>query len=229
MACINCGCKDCGCKDGDRGLRGPAGEKGDTGIAGAIGLTGPIGWQGLTGAQGTQGPQGVQGLPGVNGGDVAGPPGPTGIQGVQGIQGMQGNNGADGVNGVDGANGQGRLTYVINTNNTTSVYNVLSNQGVIMKNTGFVDIQLPATPVISDKIRVVGTSIGTGGWKITAGVSDRIELGTTGASLITGLGGEVIIDSTNYRDVITIMYDGVDTWLVISKIFANNNYPFFTT
>jgi hypothetical protein len=50
---------------------------------------------------------------------------------------------------------------------------------------------------------------------------------TLGA-LITSPGGEVIPAATNYRDVITLMFDGASTWVIFSKIFANNNIPLFT-
>jgi hypothetical protein len=97
-----------------------------------------------------------------------------------------------------------------------------------MKNTGFVTIELDPSPSIGDIVQVVGTSVGTGGWKIVAGATDRIQLSTQSPTpLQTSIGGEIVIASTNYRDVITMMYADAGLWIIINKIFANNQIPLF--
>jgi hypothetical protein len=229
MACLNCGCNECGCKDGDRGPRGLQGEKGDTGASGAIGATGIQGFQGIQGAQGIQGNQGPQGVPGQDGNNIAGPTGPTGAQGNTGATGIQGPAGNNGIDGIDGANGQGRITYVTNNASTPSTHTAISNEGIVLKNTAFVDIELPIAANQGDVVRIVGTSFGTGGWKIIAAAGQRIQMTNQAPSaLITSAGGEVVIATTNYRDVITMMYDPISlTWIIFSKIFANNTIPFF--
>jgi len=221
-------CKECGCQDGDRGPMGLQGEKGDTGASGAVGATGPQGPIGPQGVQGNTGPQGIQGPAGNNGANIGGPAGPTGPQGNQGIQGPAGNNGANGTNGLNGANGQGKIIYVINASAVPAVHPATVNEGVVMKNTAFVDVQLPAAPSLGDVVQVVGSSFGTGGWKLIAGGGQQIQMTSqTLGNLITSVGGQIQLAATNYRDVITMMYDGVGTWFIYSSIFANNNIPLF--
>lgn len=221
-------CRECGCKDGDRGPRGPQGEKGDTGASGAIGATGPAGPQGPQGIQGNQGDQGLQGPAGNDGSNIAGPVGPTGPQGNQGIQGPAGNDGADGADGANGLNGQGRLNYVEETGSGAHTITPVVNTGLILKNTGFGTIELPASTTIGDEIAILGTSLGTGGWKLVADGTDQIQMTNQSASaLITSPGGEVVIAATNYRDVIHLIADGLGNWIIKDAIFANNNLPLF--
>ena len=221
-------CKECGCKDGDRGPMGLQGPKGDTG---ATGLQGPMGPQGIAGVKGDTGPQGDQGPQGDAGNDGAstpGPAGPTGAQGVQGPQGDPGNDGADGTDGNDGANGHGMLNYIVDSSASPSTNSPVVNTGIIMKNTAFVNIDLPNAS-IDDVIQIIGTSIGTGGWQINATGADKIQLTSqVSGSHITTAGGSIIIAPTNYRDVITMVSDGTGMWYVIDCIFANNNTPLFT-
>jgi len=223
-------CKDCGCKDGDRGPMGPAGEKGDTGESGLQGNPGIQGIQGPQGDQGIQGIQGIQGPIGPAGSSIGGNAGATGPQGIQGPQGIPGNDGNDGNDGINGANGQGRITWIVDSTAGVHTTNPVVNQGVIMKNNGGIaTIQLPNPVGIGDVVMVVGTSFGTGGWRIKAGLGETIQMtDQTVGALITSTGGFVIPATTNYRDVIRMMYDGAGTWLITSKIFANGNIPLFS-
>ena len=218
------------CKEGPRGPIGPMGEKGDTGEQGPQGAPGLMGVQGI---QGDQGPAGDDGLDGGVGGQGQvgddGPPGPTGPQGIKGDDGPIGPAGNNGTNGTNGKNGQGRITYVVNTDAVPSVHNAVLNEGVIMKNTAFVDIQLDAAPSIGDIVQVVGTSIGTGGWRVTAGAGHVIQhTSQSPTAMETNPGGYVEPLATNYRDVMTLMYDGTGIWLIINKIFADNILPLFS-
>jgi len=203
---------------GDTGDQGPQGPPGSQGAQGVQGPQGPAGQDGLDGSAGATGPQGNQG-----------PPGPTGPVGPQGIQGPAGNDGADGADGQDGANGQGRIVYVENTAVGAGSVNATLNEGIIMKNTGGIQtINLPTGGTMGDVIQVVGTSFGTGGWMIIANIADRIQMTSqTAGALITSPGGSVTPAVTNYRDVITFVYDGSGTWFVIDAIFANGNLPLF--
>jgi hypothetical protein len=223
-------CLDCGCKDGDRGLIGPVGPTGETGLTGLQGLPGIQGDTGLTGSQGFQGTQGATGPQGAIGSSITGASGATGATGIQGIQGVQGLPGANGTNGSNGDNGQGRLTYVINSEVATHVHTAVFNQGVIMKNTGGISsIEIPIGSAIGDVVRVVGTSFGTGGWKLVASGTDTIQMTSQSAiDIITSPGGEVVINSNNYRDVMTLISDGTGKWFVISSIFANGFIPLFS-
>ena len=220
-------CKDCGCKDGDRGLQGERGEKGNDGIDG---LQGPIGLQGISGIKGNQGVQGIQGntgLQGLSGSSTPGPTGPTGPQGLQGPDGIDGIDGVQGDAGLNGANGQGRISYITET---SAAINAIGNQGIIMKNTVFSTVQLPLGSIIGDVVQVVGTSYATGNWKIKAGVGETIQLTRpTGGFVETGLNGEVIpLADYNYGDVITMLYDGTNSWIIMDSIFASNTIPLFT-
>jgi len=223
-------CKECGCKDGDRGPIGPSGEKGDTGASGLQGNPGPQGTVGPQGDQGVQGNQGATGVQGPPGSSIGGNAGATGPQGNQGIQGIPGNNGADGNDGVDGANGQGRLNYVINNSVGTVTVLAVMNQGIFMKNTGgVVTIDLPTGGSIGDVIRVVGTSVGTGGWKVKATGADTIEMTNQNPLFqITNPAGFVTPATTNYRDVMTFIFDGGTRWVVMDAMFANGNQPLFS-
>lgn len=225
--------KDCQhtcCTEGPRGPIGPAGEKGDKGD---VGPQGPPGLQGPQGIQGPQGPPGQDGLDGGAGSQgpqgPQGPPGPTGAQGPQGNQGIQGIPGEDGDDGADGKNGQGRLNYVENTDASPTTHVAVLNEGIIMKNTAFVIIELPTGALIGDVVQVVGTSFGTGGWKLSATGTDKIQMTSQNPSnYITSAGGEVVISNTNYRDVMTLISDGLGNWVVIDALFANNQIPLFT-
>lgn len=223
----NCGCS---CKDGERGPMGPQGlqgDKGDTGPAGQQGIMGLQGPAGLPGIKGDNGPAGPPGLNGVAG--AQGPPGPTGAMGATGAVGPAGPAGANGSNGSNGANGQGRLNYVVNSAVVSGTHAAVLNEGIIMKNTAFVEIILDPTPSIGDVVQVVGTSYGTGGWKVTVDPAHTIELTSQSPTgLSTTSGGSIIIAATNYRDVITMIFDGVSTWIIENKIFANGVTPLFT-
>lgn len=222
-------CQDTCCKEGPRGPIGPRGEKGDTGPQGPQGPIGPQGPQGIQGPQGPAGQNGVDGNVGAQG--LQGPQGPPGPQGIQGPPGQQGNSGQPGLDGVDGTNGnngQGRISYVINNSIITSTHNAVNNEGIIMKNSGFQTIALPTGSNIGDVIQVVGTSFGTGGWKILAGAGEKIQLTTQSPTpLETSFGGEVVPDYTNYRDVITMISDGAGNWIITDSIFANGQIPLF--
>jgi hypothetical protein len=222
-------CKECGCKDGDRGPIGPAGLKGDTGESGLTGNQGVQGPQGIEGIQGIQGIQGETGIQGAPGNSIGGTAGATGPQGLQGIPGIQGDPGVDGTDGVNGKNGQGRITYTVNTESGNGTDIAVLNEGIFMKNTGGVrTIEIPSGSIIGDVVRVVGTSFGTGGWRISATGSDTIQMTSQNPSLnITQPGGFITPATTNYRDVITIVSDGTGKWIVMDAIFANGNIPLF--
>ncbi len=222
-------CKECGCKDGDRGPMGPSGLKGDTGAAGPtgnVGIQGPIGINGIQGIQGVQGIQGIQGIPGNS---VGGTTGATGGQGNVGPQGIAGNDGADGADGTNGINGRGRLNYVINAFTSSDIHPAILNEGIIMKNTGFCIVQLPSGANIGDTVQVVGTATGTGGWRINTDGADTIEMtNQTPLLSITQAGGYLEPQSTNYRDVITIVSDGTGRWIAVNALLANQNQPLFS-
>jgi len=223
-------CKECGCKDGDRGPMGPAGEKGDTGASGLQGNPGPQGPQGPQGNQGIQGAQGATGPQGPPGSSIGGAAGPTGPQGIQGPQGIPGNDGSDGADGTNGANGQGRLNYVINYNVGAATILATMNEGIFLKNTGgILTIELPTGGSIGDVVRVVGTSAGTGGWRVKATGVDTIEMTNQNPSFNTTTpGGYVTPQNTNYRDVLTFIFDGGTRWVVMDALLANGNQPLFT-
>lgn len=220
------------CKEGPRGPIGPMGEKGDTGEQGPQGAQGLMGVQGLQGDQGPMGDDGLDGGVGAQGpkGDD-GPPGPTGPQGDKGDDGPIGPPGNNGNDGTNGKNGQGRITYIVKTNSTPETHVAVLNEGIIMKNTGFVEVELPNGASLGDVVQVVGTSLGTGGWKLSVTGSETIELtsqSSSPGSNITTLGGEVVIANTNYRDVITLVSDGLGRWIIINRIFANGLIPLFS-
>jgi hypothetical protein len=222
-------CKECGCKDGDRGPQGLAGAKGDTGAIGAQGAVGPQGLMGLTGPKGDDGPQGIQGPQGQPGTGLQGDTGPTGIQGDQGDTGPAGEDGSDGAPGTNGANGQGRITYVVNSDGVNGTHNAVLNEGVIMKNTGYVTVLIPLGNNIGDVVRVVGTSAGTGGWKISSTAPETMQMTSQSlTSNITSGGGEITPATTNYRDVITLVFDGTERWVVIDAMLANGEIPLFS-
>lgn len=220
-------CKECGCKDGDRGPQGERGEKGNDGVDGLQGPQGPQGISGIKGEKGDTGIQGDTGPQGLSGSSLPGPTGPTGPQGFQGPAGTDGNDGPQGDAGLNGANGQGRIDYIVET---SAAINAIANQGIIMKNTVFSTVQLPLGSVLGDVVQVVGTSYATGNWKIKAGVGETIQLtNLSGGFLETGLGGEVIpLADYNYGDVITMLYDGTNSWIIMDSIFASNTIPLFT-
>jgi len=225
---VDCGC---GCKDGDRGPLGEQGVKGDTGSSGPIGIPGSPGPQGIPGVSGIQGAQGIQGVPGIDGSPgPQGPIGPIGPIGATGPQGLQGPAGVDGNDGANGNNGQGRLNYTIDSTVGIHTYNPVLNEGVVMKNTGgLATIELPIGSLIGDVIQVVGTSFGTGGWRIKAAGGDKIQMTSTSAfQYITLANGYVILNATNYRDVITMISDGLGNWIITDSIFANGTIPNFT-
>ena len=214
-------CKDCGCKDGDRGPMGLPGEKGDTGASGLQGNPGQQGGQGFQGIQGVQGLKGDTGPAGAPGSGIGGTAGPTGPQGNPGPQGIPGNK---------GNNGQGRLNYVLNEAVAAGNYNAVLNEGIIMKNTnGVQTIIFPLGSVIGDIIQVVGTSYGTGGWRVSVQGTDTIQMTNQNPSYnTTTAGGFVTPATTNYRDVMTFLADGTGVWIVIDAIFANGNSPLFS-
>jgi hypothetical protein len=222
-------CKDCGCKDGDRGPIGPAGLKGETGDAGLQGNPGPQGEQGEQGHQGIQGNTGIQGIQGPPGASISGTAGAVGPIGLTGDQGATGPAGADGTDGTNGNNGQGRITYIIDSGVGIRTITAILNEGIIMKNTlGIVTIELPPSATIGDVVRIVGTSFGTGGWKLKAFVTDTIQM--TDQSPVfneTSAGGFVQPSPSNYRDVITLISDGDGQWIITSSVFANGNIPLF--
>jgi hypothetical protein len=221
-------CKECGCKDGDRGPIGIAGEKGETGSSGLQGNPGPQGIPGPQGDQGIQGFQGIQGDQGPPGSSVDGDQGPTGPQGDTGPQGNDGPAGLDGTNGTNGANGKGRLNYVINSVISFTTLLAVLNEGIIMKNTGFSVIQLPTGAQIGDVVRVVGTHLGTGGWRLKALGTDTIQMTSQNpVNNITLPAGYVEPATTNYRDVITVISDGGGNWIIIDAMLANGNLPLF--
>lgn len=223
-------CGECGCKDGDRGPMGLQGEKGDTGSSGLPGPAGPMGTQGIQGPQGLQGDKGDTGPQGAPGSSIGGSTGPTGAQGIQGIQGIPGADGADGADGANGANGQGRLNYIEITSVGTVTLTPVVNQGLVMKNTGGVaTIELPLGALIGDCMSVVGTSFGTGGWKLRALGTNTIQLTSQSSGAFETIpGGEVVIPVTNYRDVISMVSDGLGNWIITDAIFANNQIPQFS-
>lgn len=222
-------CKECGCKDGDRGPMGDQGLQGATGDQGAQGAPGPIGPQGIQGLDGIQGPQGLQGAQGPSGTNITGPAGPTGPQGIQGIQGIQGNDGNDGLNGADGANGQGQITWSIDASAVPTVLSPVGNSGLILKNTAFVDIELPLGALLGDVISIAGTIAGTGGWKLVALGTDTIQMTSQSAlNYETNPGGEVQLGVNNYHDVIHLIADGTGKWIITDVIFAGGVIPLFT-
>ena len=222
-------CKDCGCKDGDRGPIGPSGDIGETGNTGLQGNPGIQGIQGNQGNQGIQGSTGIQGVQGPSGLSIGGAAGATGPIGSTGNQGATGPAGADGTDGTNGNNGQGRITYIIDSGVGIRTITATLNEGIIMKNTlGIVTIELPSSATIGDVVRIVGTSFGTGGWKLKAFVTDTIQMTDQSPTFNeTSLGGFVQPSSTNYRDVITLTSDGDGQWVITSSVFANGNIPLF--
>lgn len=220
----------CNCKDGERGPMGPQGEKGDTGATGPAGLQGEPGLQGpqgLPGDKGDTGPQGDQGPQGPAG--AQGPAGPTGATGAAGAAGPAGATGPAGTNGTNGANGQGRLSYSTDSSAITHTLSPVANSGHFMENTGFATVNLPLGAALGDVVEIIGTIDCTGGWKIECLVGQSIEMTHQANALVTttGVGGEIIIASTNYGDVMRFVCMGGDRWIINNVVFANGNIPLF--
>ena len=215
---------------GPQGIQGIQGIQGFTGATGATGVTGPTG---PTGATGPTGPQGIQGVTGPTG--ATGPTGPTGATGPQGLQGIQGPTGATGPTGPAGTTetntfGSFYTDSQLQVNNSTvPLLNTLSANGITINNaTGVVTLSETGFYRVEYGVYAASSATANGfvslylnGVNITGaqrGLENNTMISASAIIQVTSVPSTLSIAITDANNVTLFDNDGIDAYLVITKI-----------